>query len=157
ADHLALMKSGQVLASGPIGTMLTRMDLPLAHRSDAESVVEAQVSGHDEDFHLTHLTFPGGQFTVTGNHLKLGETVRLRILARDVSLTLTHQTDTSILNIFRVVVEEVMEENPSQMTIRVSAQGIPILSRITRKSATALGLEVGKQVYAQVKSVATLT
>ena len=80
----------------------------------------------------------------------------MRILARDVSLTLEHQKDTSILNIFPGVVEEIVEENPSQMTVRVSAQGIPILSRITRKSATVLGLEVGKHVYVQVKSVATL-
>ena len=156
ADHLVLMESGKILASGPIGKMLTRMDLPLAHSADAESIIEAKISGHDNDFQLTYLTFAGGQFTVAGTRLTMGETVRLRILARDVSLTLAHQTDTSILNIFPAVVEEIMEENPSQMTVRVTAQGVPILSRITRKSATTLGLEVGKQVYAQVKSVATL-
>jgi len=156
ADHLVLMESGKILASGPIGKMLTRMDLPLAHNTDAESIIEAEVSGHDNDFQLTQLTFAGGQFTVAGTHLNLGNTVRLRILARDVSLTLEHQKDTSILNIFPVVVEEIMEENLSQMTVRVSAQGIPILSRITRKSASTLGLEIGKQVYAQIKSVATL-
>jgi molybdate transport system ATP-binding protein len=156
ADHLVLLESGKILASGPIADMLTRPDLPLAHSTDAESIIEAEVSGHDNNFKLSHLTFAGGQFTVPGTSLNLGKKVRLRILARDVSLTLEHQKDTSILNIFPGVVEEIMEQNPSQMTVRVSAQGIPILSRITRKSATVLGLEVGKHVYVQVKSVATL-
>jgi molybdate transport system ATP-binding protein len=156
ADHLVLLESGKILASGPIADMLTRPDLPLAHSTDAESIIEAEVSGHDNNFQLSHLTFAGGQFTVPGTSLNLGKKVRLRILARDVSLTLEHQKDTSILNIFPGVVEQIMEQNPSQMTVRVSAQGIPILSRITRKSATVLGLEVGKHVYVQVKSVATL-
>lgn len=156
ADHLVLMESGKVLASGPIAKMLTRMDLPLAHSAEAESIIEAKVSGHDNNFQLSSLTFAGGQFTVPGTSLNLGKKVRLRILARDVSLTLAHQKDTSILNIFPGVVEEIVEENPSQITVRVSAQGIAILSRITRKSATVLGLEVGKHVYVQVKSVATL-
>ena len=120
------------------------------------AAIEAEVSDHDDNFQLSHLTFTGGKFTIPGTSLDLGKKVRLRILARDVSLTLAHQTDTSILNIFPAIVEEIMEENASQMTVRVSAQGVPILSRITRKSATALGLEVGKHVYVQVKSVATL-
>jgi ABC-type molybdate transport system ATPase subunit len=33
---------------------------------------------------------------------------------------------------------------------------MPVLARITRKSASVLGLEPGKPVYAQVKSVALL-
>lgn len=156
ADYLVLMEQGKILASGKVSTMLTRMDLPLAHSADAESIIEAKVTSHDEAFHLTHLQFAGGEFTVSSSELAVGQTVRLRILARDVSLTLERQTNTSILNIFPVIVEELMEENPAQLTVRLGAQGIPILSRITRKSAAALGLEAGKHVYAQVKSVALL-
>ena len=157
ADQLVLMDKGKVLASGAIATMLTRLDLPLAHSTDAESIIEAKVISFDEAFHLTYLQFAGGQFTISGNDLEIGQSVRLRILARDVSLTLERQTDTSILNIFPVTVEELMEENPAQLTVRLNAQGATILSRITRKSATALDLEVGKEVYAQVKSVALLS
>ena len=156
ADHLALMESGKIVASGPITDMFTRTDLPLAHSNDAESIIEAKVTDHDEEFQLSYLTFAGGKFTVPGTSLKLGQKVRLRILARDVSLTLEHQTNTSILNIFAVVVDSIIEHSPSQVTVRLSAQGTPILARLTRKSASQLGLETGKPVYAQVKSVATL-
>jgi len=98
----------------------------------------------------------GGRFPVAGHEMPVGRPVRLRVLARDVSLTLAPQSGTSILNIFPARVEELAGLNPSQMLVRLSTAGIPILSRITRKSAAALQLEPGKRVYAQVKSVALL-
>jgi len=156
ADYLMLMEQGKVLASGSIANMLTRMDLPLAHSTDAESIIEARVVSYDQTYHLTILQFAGGQFTVSGSELSIGASVRVRILARDVSVTLEQQINTSILNIFPVTVQELTEESPAQLTIRLNANGIPLLSRITRKSASVLGLEVGKEVYAQVKSVALL-
>lgn len=156
ADQLILMQSGRIQAVGPIAEMLTRNDLPLAHGNEAESIIEAKVMEHDEVYHLTNLVFAGGQFTVPRKELAEGQVVRLRILARDVSLTLAEQTNTSILNIFPATIEEIHEENPAQMTVRLDAAGVPILSRITRKSAKALDLVTGKQVYVQVKSVALL-
>ena len=156
ADYLVLMEAGRIYAAGPIAEMLTRSDLPLAHGSEAESIVEAKVVGHDEAYHLTNLEFAGGQFTVPQSNLVVGQVVRLRILARDVSLTLAQQTSTSILNIFPARVEELIEVSPAQMTVRLDAAGVPVLSRITRKSAEVLQLVPGKQVYAQIKTVALL-
>jgi molybdate transport system ATP-binding protein len=156
ADHLVLMDTGRVQAAGPIGEMLTRSDLPLVHGSEAESIIEAQVVNHDANYDLTYLEFAGGKFTVPRKELALGQVVRLRILARDVSLTLAQQTDTSILNIFPARVQELIEENPAQITVRLEAAGVPVLSRITRKSAELLQLQRGKQIYAQVKTVALL-
>ncbi|MBL3526228.1 MAG: molybdenum ABC transporter ATP-binding protein [gamma proteobacterium endosymbiont of Lamellibrachia anaximandri] len=156
ADQLVLLEQGRVRASGPIGEMLTRVDLPLAHGDDAEAIVEAKVAEHDRKFHLTHLEFPGGRFTVARKDLPVGQPVRLRLLARDVSLSLERQEGTSILNIFPAKVETLADENPAQLMVRLDAGGVPILSRITRKSATILALEPGKSVYVQVKTVALL-
>ncbi len=156
ADQMVLMRGGRIQAVGSITEMLTRSDLPLAHGSEAESIIEATVVGHDDVYHLTNLEFAGGRFTVPRKELPHGQSVRLRILARDVSLTLTEQSGTSILNIFPAVINEIHAENPAQMTIRLDAAGAPILSRITRKSAQALDLAPGKQVYVQVKTVALL-
>ena len=86
----------------------------------------------------------------------VGVGVRVRILARDVSLTLMRQTDTSILNIFAATVDEIVAEGPSQVTVRLSIADSLILARITRKSADLLGLKPGLQVFAQTKSVALL-
>lgn len=156
ADQLALMETGRIRAAGPIAEMLTRSDLPLVHGSEAESIIEAKVVGHDDIYHLTYLKFSAGQFSVPRNELAEGQVARLRVLARDVSLTLVQQTNTSILNIFPARVEELLEENPAQLTVRLDAAGVSILSRITRKSAQVLELVPGKRVYVQVKSVALL-
>jgi molybdate transport system ATP-binding protein len=156
ADHLVLMDAGKISATGGITDMLARLDLPLAQSSEAESLIEAQIISHDESYNLTYLEFPGGRFTVAHKDLPTGTKVRLRIIARDVSITLKHQTNTSILNIFPATVEEISPAGSSQVTIRLSVGGIPLLSRITRKSAVLLRLSPGKKVFAQAKSVALL-
>jgi len=157
ADHLVLLEEGHVIGSGAIDEMLTRFDLPISHGGDATSLIEAKVGGHDERFNLTYLDFSGGQFTVTDRELPLGSKVRLRVSARDVSLTQELQTDTSILNIFSAIVDEIVPEGRSQAMVRLKIKDVTMLSCITRKSAELLDLNPGKQVYAQIKSVALLS
>ncbi len=157
ADHLILMEQGKVVDSGDIHDMFTRLDLPLAHELDASAIINATVTGFDEHYHLMFLQFAGGTITVAGQNLNEGDAVRLRLVARDVSLTLEHQSRTSILNIFPVIVDEILQTGPAQLIVRLQAGGVPMLSKITRKSAAELNLEPGRKVYAQVKSVALLS
>ncbi|MCP3852004.1 MAG: molybdenum ABC transporter ATP-binding protein [Gammaproteobacteria bacterium] len=157
ADHLILLEKGQLKGAGPLDEMLTRLDLPLAHGDRAAAVIHATVASHDDEFQLTHLKFPGGQFTVAHKDLKINHPVRLRVIARDVSITLEHQSSTSILNIFPATIEEMLPEGTSQFMIRLVLNGIPLLARVTRKSASILDLQPGKAVFAQVKSVALLS
>lgn len=156
ADHLVLLEDGRLLAAGAIDHMLTRLDLPLAHGDDAEALIQAEVAGHDNTFDLTFLDFPGGRFTVARKVLPVGHAARLRVAARDVSLTLERQSGTSILNIFPATVEQITPKGSAQMMVRLLVGDAPILSRVTRKSAAALDLHPGKAVFAQVKSVALL-
>jgi len=157
ADHLVLLEEGHVVGSGAIDEMLTRFDLPISHGTDATSLIEAKVVGHDDRFNLMYLDFSGGQFTVTDRELPLESKVRLRVSARDVSLTQELQTDTSILNIFSAIVDEIVPEGRSQVMVRLKIKDVTMLSCITRKSAELLDLNPGKQVYAQIKSVALLS
>ncbi len=156
ADHLVLMEPGTIRASGPMNEMLTRVDLPLARGRGSAAIVEALVTGRDHTWQLTCLSFPGGKITLPGTGLNDGETVRLRVLARDVSLSLEPHNNTSILNILPVRVVQMADQPPAQVIVRLEAGGVPLLSRITRKSAAELHLEPGSEVWAQVKSVALL-
>ncbi len=156
ADHLILLDKGRVVASGAASELYTRLDLPLAHEEDAAAIIDARVAEHDKAFDLTYLEFPGGRFAVAGKEIAIGQTVRLRVAARDVSLTLEHQSGTSILNIFPASIEELIPEGGAQVTLRLTISGVPLLARVTRKSAALLNLTPGGQVYAQVKSVALL-
>jgi molybdate transport system ATP-binding protein len=156
ADHLVLLRAGRVLAAGDVHDLFTRLDLPLALDNDATSVVEAKVAGHDEEYRLTHLEFAGGRLTLARQAVAAGSAVRLRLAARDVSLTLQRQTGTSILNILPVTVEDISLSDEAQVTVRLLAGRVPILARVTRKSARDLGLQPGMAVYAQVKGIALL-
>jgi molybdate transport system ATP-binding protein len=159
ADTLVLMEQGRVVASGAIGEMLLRLDLPLAHGDDSSAVIDAVVTEHDDHYHLTSLAFDGGSMTVGRSTQPVGAHVRLRILARDVSLALERNTGSSILNILPAQVMAMENAGPSQVLVKLCAGSggrSPLLARITRKSADALGLVVGKSLYVQIKSVALM-
>ncbi|MBT8445343.1 MAG: molybdenum ABC transporter ATP-binding protein [Gammaproteobacteria bacterium] len=156
ADHMILMEAGRVLATGPIQELLTRFDLPLALSPEAEAIIEATVAGHDKDFALTYVDCTGGRFSVIHKDLPVGRNVRLRILARDVSLTLERQSNTSILNVVPAVVEAISDDRPARTIVRLRMGDQSMLAQITRKSAATLGLSVGQSLYAQIKSVALL-
>jgi molybdate transport system ATP-binding protein len=157
ADHMVLLTAGRVRAIGLVAELFTRLDLPLAHAPDSETVIEAVVSERDDTYGINYLEFSGGRFAVAGKPLPAGETVRLQIMARDVSLTLEPQHNTSILNIFPAVVAEIVDEETAQVTVQLQVGSASLLSRITRKSVVSLELKPGTLVYAQVKSVALLT
>ena len=156
ADHMVYLEQGRTLAAGPLREILTRIDLPLAHTDDASTMIDAQVVGHDTGYHLALLDFNGQRLQVADTGLPLGVNVRVRILARDVSLSRASPENTSILNIFPVTITTFSDHSLAQVLVGLDAVGRPLLARITRKSWEGLGLALGQRVYAQVKSVALL-
>ncbi len=156
ADQLIVLDSGKVLAHGDVHDLYTRLDLPLAQGPDAESLIEATVAGHDEAYGLSTVQSSAGLITVAGADLAIGQAVRVRIAARDVSITSDQQSDTSILNIFSATVQALEPASASQVTVKLQLGAQFLLARITKKSADRLELKPGKQVFAQVKSAALL-
>ncbi len=156
ADYLVLMDRGKVTATGALEELWTRLDIARGHGGAASTVIRATAAGHDTQWDLTRLDFAGGSFWVSRTGLQPGAQARLRIMARDVSITLERQRDTSILNIFPATVREMTQLSPAQLLVRLEVNGAPLLAGITRKSAAALGLVPGLRVYAQVKTVALL-
>ena len=157
ADHLLLIEDGNIIGSGPVNDMLTRFDMPLSHGGDAVSIIEAEVLKRDSEFNLMHLDFLGGQFIVPDNGFPVQTKVRIRLVARDVSLTKSKQVDTSILNIFPAMVQEIVNEGEAQVMVRLQIKETILLACITRKSSYKLRLEKGSEVFVQVKSVAILS
>jgi molybdate transport system ATP-binding protein len=154
ADHLVLLEQGRVIASGAVQETLARLDLPTAHLDDAGAVIEAAVALHDEKYHLTRLDFPGGQLWVGRVGRPFGSVVRARVLARDVSIATQQPQGTSINNILKARIEEIRDEGPDKVIVRMRVgETNMLLSRITRRSRDHLGLVAGMEVFAQAKSV----
>ena len=157
ADHLVLLEKGRVIASGTLSETLSRLDLPTAHLNDAGAVIEATVSVHDDKYHLTRLDFNGGNLWVSKVERAVGSVVRARVLARDVSIAITAPHGSSITNILAARIAEIQDEGPDRVNLRLAVGGEHmLLSRITRRSRDQLGLAVGMDVFAQVKSVALI-
>jgi molybdate transport system ATP-binding protein len=156
ADYLALIDKGEILASGAMNEILTRFDLPMAHDADAGTVVSVTPGDYDKQYGLTTLGFSGGSLLVPGRIDTSPANMRVRVMARDLSLTLQRQTDTSILNIVSTTVMELVDDGPAQTLVKLDAGGTVLLARITRKSAAAMNIRSGMKLYAQIKSVALL-
>jgi len=157
ADHLVLLRAGRVVASGPLAQMLARLDLPTAQDEDAGVVIDTRVASRDERHHLVRLEFAGGEVYVARESLVLGQAIRLRIQARDVSLALTEHHDSSILNRFPATVVEVANaNNPANAIVRLDAGGTALLARVTQRSLEQLQMGIGSKVWAQVKAVALM-
>ncbi|GGI55108.1 molybdenum ABC transporter ATP-binding protein [Oxalicibacterium solurbis] len=156
ADHLVLLEAGRVVANGPIDELLTRLDLGVAHGTDAGALVAATVVNHDPAFHLTQAKFSGGNLQLPQLDLPIGRQVRIRIQARDVSLSRVPVYDSSILNIIETTVTELAEDSPGQVMVGLDANGTRLLARITRKSCATMNLMPGNRVYAQIKGIAIL-
>ena len=159
ADHVVLMEAGRAVAAGPVGELLSRLDLPLPPGEDAGVVLLGEVGARDAQWHLARLDVPGASFWSRDPGLPVGHLIRLRVLARDVSLSLVEQPGSSIANQIPAVVDAIGDDtHPSQVLVRLRTQGgtSALLARVTRRSAQALALAPGQAVWAMVKSVALL-
>ncbi|MGB3124056.1 MAG: molybdenum ABC transporter ATP-binding protein [Pseudomonas sp.] len=159
ADHIVLLSDGQALASGPIGETLARLDLPMALGDDAGVVIHGTVSAYDAHYQLLSLQLPDSALTMRVAHapLALGKQLRIKVQARDVSLSLQAQEPSSILNRLPVTVtQEISADNSAHVLVRLDAGGTPLLARITRFSRDQLQLHPGQTLWAQIKAVAVL-
>lgn len=157
ADYLVLLEQGAVVASGDINDLLTRPGLALSQVEEAGALLSATVQGHIPDHHLTELSVPGGKIFVSAQNLDVGAPVRLRILARDVSIALQRYDDTSISNVLPATIVSINDDrDPANCLLQLEVGRAVVLSRITRRSVERLRLRVGLAVFAQIKSVALM-
>jgi molybdate transport system ATP-binding protein len=161
ADHLVLLESGRVRAQGPVESLMTRLDLPLALGDAAASLIDARAAGHSPVDNLSVLSFEGGRLLMPqAAQLALppDTPVRVRIQARDVSLSLQMPEHSSVLNILPATVVDIVDDTPGQVLVGLQvgdgASPVRLLSRISLHSSRRLALAPGVMVFAQIKGVA---
>ena len=168
ADHLVLLHQGQVLADGPLASLLARTDLPLARQDDAGVVITARVLAHDLDYGLSQIGFAGGALWSGATQAPPGAMVRARVLARDVSVARQAPEQTSVLNVLPVRLAALQADRHTVL-LRLALAGptppgvagesqpaVHLLARITRRSCDALALQPGDALFAQIKGVALM-
>jgi molybdate transport system ATP-binding protein len=155
ADTVVVLDGGRVLASGPTREVLARVDASALFGDDAGAVLAGEVRERDERWMLARVAFAGGSLWLRDSGVPVGRGVRLRVLARDVSIATREPQGTSIQNVLAAMVDSVAPDtHASQVMVRLRCGESILLARITARAADALSLAPGQPVWAQVKSVA---
>ena len=155
ADHVIVLDQGRVKAAGPVAVVLAAIDTPVLAGEDAGALLPGTVAERDARWHLCRVAFDGGSLWLRDSGRPLGQAVRLRVLARDVSIATEEPRRTSIQNLLPCTIESSLPDaHPAQVLVRVSVGPSRLLARITAKAFDALELAPGKRAWVQVKSVA---
>ncbi|MBA2963999.1 MULTISPECIES: molybdenum ABC transporter ATP-binding protein [Ramlibacter] len=155
ADTLVLMDHGRVVASGPLADTLVRLDAPLARDEDAGALLHGQVAGRDTRWHLARVDIASGVLWLRDDGTPVGAPVRVRVLARDVSVLLAPPApgSTSVQNVLACTVRAIAgAPHPSLVLVQLACGPDTLLARITARAADILALRPGLPVWAQIKS-----
>ena len=154
ADEMVLVDKGRVLAAGSVADIMSHPEwMPANGRFDAGTVIETHVESHDAKYGLTTLTFAGGELVVPHVDNAAGERVRVRILARDVSLATTEPQGTSIHNVLQGTIIAIHGEGGAVADVRIAIGESTLIARVTRQSIDRLQLVQGQPVFAMVKAI----
>jgi len=157
ADHIAIIKEGSLIKSGPLAQVMLDADIGVRFYDGDSSMLYAQVVAHKKD-HLSELSIDTLRLTVPQISRPVGTKLRCRINATDVSICLTPPENSSICNTLAGTITRIEEsDNPGEriVTIKVSEKQY-LLATITYASKKRLNLYPRCPVWAQIKSVAIL-
>ena len=159
ADFLVLIDNGRIKGTGTIEEISGRRDLhTLLNYHEMGTVIKAKVKHHDPEYSISTLSFPGGKLRVPKTGAAVGETVSVRIRARDISLSLIKPKKVSQLNILEGIINKI-DQKKNLVNHKLNHEtdvcidiGLPLWARITRFSIKKLNLQEGQKVYALIKS-----
>lgn len=157
ADTLVVLEHGRATACGPVADVLTQVDGAVVVGEDAGALLIGRIAERDLPWQLARVDFAGGSLWLRDTGLATGRDVRVRVLARDVSLTTVEPQQTSIQNLLPCTVSTLSEDtHPSQVMVGLQCGPCRLLARITRRAAAELELRPGLPAWAQVKAAALI-
>ncbi|MDB6179857.1 molybdenum ABC transporter ATP-binding protein [Paracoccus fistulariae] len=152
ATTVVMLDQGRIAASGPADQIFADpATAPLLGIREAGSILNARVVSTDGDG-LSRLQSGAGPLWLSQPGLVPGRDLRVRIMARDVMLSLQAPEGISALNIIPARVES-LTQTGRDILVRLEAGPETILSQITRRSAQLLDLRPGMPVHAVLKTL----
>jgi len=154
ATHVVLLDAGQVTAQGSLNEVSLRPELRQIVGTEAVgAVLDGVVTGVDASRNVAELGIGGGTLHVTLREGRVGQRVRVQLLARDVILGIDPPYGLSVRNALQGVVSEISLDEDDARLIRVDIGGGEVLARVTHGAVNALRLEPGRNVWVLIKAV----
>jgi molybdate transport system ATP-binding protein len=156
ADRIVFMQDGQVSSVETLEEATTRADSPLFQDTGPAVILRGETGTADAfgriPFGPEHARFWLSKSTVDSS----GRPLRLRIAARDVSVSTGAIAPISIQNQLQTHIQKISPYRDQFLLTLQLADGQLLLAEITRHACQSLGLQTNMPVTALVKSVALL-
>jgi molybdate transport system ATP-binding protein len=153
ATHVVLMENGHMLAQGDLPTIshkpaLRRMIGPEA----IGTVIDTHVDSIDGTQGLARITVGTGELKADAHSLRVGQRVRLQLLARDLILSLHAPTGLSVRNALQGHITQLRDDDHAVLA-DIDVGGVTLVSRITRAAAQELALHERMPIWVLVKAI----
>ena len=159
ADHVYLINKNEKICSidqsGKLTDVLMDINNPFNQHPDACSLLMGNIKqeGFQQDG-LIKVQLAEQFIYLTQAITNPSTKVRLNVQAKDVSISLSHAMDSSILNILNGKIIDIKHEPNGHCLIQIEVDGQVLLSRISGYSMKRLNLKPNQNVFAQIKAVA---
>lgn len=152
ASRVVALEAGEVVRvmSGP--EALADPDLMPGGVRGVGALLSAMVAAHHPDG-LSELSAGEETLLLPRVPQEIGQTIRLRISAQDVILSRTKPVGLSALNALKGRVTHVREGAGPGAIVSLETAAGALQARITRRSVAAMGLALGDEVFAIVKTL----
>lgn len=155
ADRVVVMAGGRTVSVGPAADLFASDRAEHLLGEEPGVLLLGTVTALDAPWQLAQVSFDGGSVWLRQGALTVGKRVRVRVLARDISIATTAPQNTSVQNLLPcTVVNCLPDSHPSQCMVYLQCGASVLQARITARAAHTLGLVPDMPVWAQLKSVA---
>jgi molybdate transport system ATP-binding protein len=156
ADTVAVLDGGRIVASGTVGEISSRLDLPLlAAQVEPAVAFDAVIGAKHTERGLVEIELGDQRLLAPAVDLAVGSLIRVRIPAREVVLASQAPSGISIHNCLEARVASIADgPDGATVTVAVEIGRETLLAQVTRDTVARLSLAPGAAVYALIKSVA---
>ena len=154
ATHVVLLDAGKVVAQGSPSEVSLLPELRAIVGPEAVgAVLDGTIDSVDETRRLAELRLGKGRLHISARDVRVGATIRVQLLARDVILATERPHALSVRNAVEGVIDDITADDEDAQLVRVDIGGAFVLSRITTAAVDALGLRRGSAVWVLIKAV----
>lgn len=153
ADNMLVIEQGRLINQGAISEVFLSPEFASQLEEEAGVIIHASSNPANVTYGLLQVSFSGGSLWAKAGTGFSSNSVRIRINARDVSVSLNENRQSSILNQLKGEIDSIANDyHPALRLVSVRVGDDNILARVTFKSVLDLSLTEGMAVWLNIKA-----
>lgn len=153
ADNLLVMRAQKIVDFGPVAETMARLKDDAFFEGGVSSLLGGIVREIDREFGMAKIEIGDQHVEAPSVGLRIGETVRLRVWARDVLLAKQRISGLSARNQMRGTIEQIVKVDQARSDVIVRIEQEVLRARVMNKTIAELGFQAGAKTIAIFKSV----